>query len=54
MDTQGGGDVSKRGRAVSADGGSERPIRVLIVDDSALVRNILRRVLSAEPGIEVV
>jgi len=39
---------------VSADGGSERPIRVLIVDDSALVRNILRRALSAEPGIEVV
>ncbi len=32
----------------------ERPIRVLIVDDSALARNILRRALSAEPGIEVV
>lgn len=39
---------------MSADGGGDRPIRVLVVDDSALVRNILRRALSAEPGIEVV
>ncbi len=31
-----------------------RPIRVLIVDDSALVRMILERGLSQDPGIEVV
>lgn len=31
-----------------------RPIRVLIVDDSALVRDILTRGLSADSGIEVV
>lgn len=31
-----------------------RPIRVLIVDDSALVRNILSQGLSLDPGIEVV
>lgn len=30
------------------------PIRVLIVDDSALVRQILSELLSADPGIEVV
>ena len=30
------------------------PIRVLIVDDSALVRQILTRALSTDPGIEVV
>jgi two-component system chemotaxis response regulator CheB len=31
-----------------------RPIRVLIVDDSAIVRKVLADVLSAAPGIEVV
>ena len=31
-----------------------RPIRVLVVDDSALVRNIMHRGLSAAPNIEVV
>lgn len=31
-----------------------RPIRVLVVDDSALVRNILSQGLSIDPGIEVV
>lgn len=31
-----------------------RPIRVLIVDDSALIRQILSELLSSEPGIEVV
>jgi two-component system chemotaxis response regulator CheB len=31
-----------------------RPIRVLIVDDSALVRRLLREALSGEPDIEVV
>lgn len=32
---------------------SERPIRVLIVDDSALVRELLTGILSADPAIEV-
>ena len=31
-----------------------RMIRVLIVDDSAIVRKILAEALAAEPGIEVV
>ena len=31
-----------------------RRIRVLIVDDSALVRSLLTDILSADPGIEVV
>lgn len=31
-----------------------RPVRVLIVDDSALVREILKQGLDADPGIEVV
>ncbi|MEA3545817.1 MAG: response regulator, partial [Thermodesulfobacteriota bacterium] len=31
-----------------------RAIRVLIVDDSALVRNILSQGLSIDPGIDVV
>jgi two-component system chemotaxis response regulator CheB len=31
-----------------------RKIRVLIVDDSALVRNVLTEILAADPGIEVV
>ncbi|MFH1139507.1 MAG: chemotaxis response regulator protein-glutamate methylesterase [Pseudomonadota bacterium] len=34
--------------------GAKRRIRVLIVDDSALVRDILARGLAADPGIEVV
>ncbi|MFZ5774745.1 MAG: protein-glutamate methylesterase/protein-glutamine glutaminase [Thermodesulfobacteriota bacterium] len=33
---------------------SQKRIRVLIVDDSSLVRNILSQGLSADPGIEVV
>ncbi|HEX6993051.1 MAG TPA: chemotaxis response regulator protein-glutamate methylesterase [Gammaproteobacteria bacterium] len=33
---------------------SARPIRVLVVDDSALVRQLLTAVLSEDPGIEVV
>jgi two-component system chemotaxis response regulator CheB len=33
---------------------SRRPIRVLIVDDSALVRSLLTDILRAAPGIEVV
>lgn len=35
-------------------GASKRRIRVLIVDDSALVRSILTDMLSSDPGIEVV
>lgn len=31
-----------------------RPVRVLIVDDSALVRRMLKEILSSDPGIEVV
>jgi len=31
-----------------------RPVRVLIVDDSATIRRILAAILSADPGIEVV
>ena len=33
---------------------TRRPVRVLIVDDSALVRDILAQGLAADPGIEVV
>ncbi|MFN8635380.1 MAG: chemotaxis response regulator protein-glutamate methylesterase [Chloroflexota bacterium] len=31
-----------------------RPVRVLVVDDSVLIRQAVRRLLSADPGIEVV
>lgn len=31
-----------------------RPIRVLVVDDSATVRQMFRRYLEADPGIVVV
>jgi two-component system chemotaxis response regulator CheB len=30
------------------------PIRVLVVDDSALIRQVLSRIINADPGIEVV
>ena len=33
---------------------ADRPIRVLIVDDSALIRRVLTDILSSEPGFEVV
>jgi two-component system chemotaxis response regulator CheB len=33
---------------------AQRPIRVLIVDDSVLMRQAVRRILSTDPGIEVV
>lgn len=38
----------------SADARAKRPIRVLIVDDSALVRSLLSDILSADRSIEVV
>ena len=41
-----------RRRDPSVDRG--KPIRVLIVDDSALVRRILSELMSSDPGIEVV
>ncbi len=34
--------------------GQERPIRVLVADDSELFRELLSRVVAAEPGFEVV
>src|SRR5919201_5987702 len=34
--------------------GGEAPIRVMIVDDSAVVRGLVSRWLDEEPGIEVV
>jgi len=37
-----------------SDSSGRRPIRVLIVDDSALVRSVLSRGLAADGGIEVV
>ncbi|MBI5507223.1 MAG: chemotaxis response regulator protein-glutamate methylesterase [Deltaproteobacteria bacterium] len=37
-----------------ADRDRGRPVRVLVVDDSALVRRALARGLSAEPGIEII
>jgi two-component system chemotaxis response regulator CheB len=40
--------------AVPASPGAKRRIRVLIVDDSALVRSLLSDILSSDPGIEVV
>ncbi|MDQ3206390.1 MAG: response regulator, partial [Pseudomonadota bacterium] len=38
----------------SARGERSRPVRVLIVDDSALVRSLLTELLSADPDIDVV
>jgi len=38
----------------SATLGEERPVRVLIVDDSATMRAMLQHILSADPAIEVV
>ena len=33
---------------------TERPIRVLVVDDSALVRQVVSQALATDPGIEVI
>ncbi|MGY3265641.1 protein-glutamate methylesterase/protein-glutamine glutaminase [Lysobacter sp. HA35] len=40
--------------AVKTDAAAGRPVRVLIVDDSALIRQLMTELLSADPGIEVV
>ncbi|GAB1594331.1 protein-glutamate methylesterase/protein-glutamine glutaminase [Lysobacter claricitrinus] len=40
--------------AVKAAAAAGRPVRVLIVDDSALIRQLMSELLSADPGIEVV
>ena len=40
--------------AVSVHADAHQPIRVMVVDDSAVVRDLLSRWLNAEPGIEVV
>lgn len=55
--TAGTPPVEKSGSAVtklSKEGGAMKAVRVLIIDDSALVRDILTRGLSTDPGIEVV
>jgi two-component system chemotaxis response regulator CheB len=38
----------------SGDESAERPIRVMIVDDSAVARGLVSRWIEAEPGLEVV
>ena len=40
-----------RGAGVS---GGDRPVRVLVADDSEIFRDVLSRVITAEPGFEVV
>ncbi|MBN1239157.1 MAG: chemotaxis response regulator protein-glutamate methylesterase [Gammaproteobacteria bacterium] len=45
--------AAQDGRTESA-AAADRPIRVLIVDDSALTRRLLTAMLSEDPGIEVV
>ena len=49
--------MSVGGQAVRADVGESAengPLRVMVVDDSAVVRGIFRRTLEADPAIEVV
>ena len=50
--------LGKRGQSttygISVDDNMKRPIRVLIVDDSAIVRRLLTESLSGSPDIEVV
>jgi two-component system chemotaxis response regulator CheB len=38
---------------VTANGGSGDPIRVMLVDDSAVVRGLVTRILESEPGIQI-
>lgn len=45
-----GGAMGQNRQAKDGSG----PVRVLIIDDSALVRKLLRDILSSDPGIEVV
>src|SRR5579883_631299 len=47
-------DTSMISTAQAQAAAAKRPIRVLIVDDSALVRSLLTDILRADPGIEVV
>src|SRR5579883_789478 len=47
-------DTSMISTAQAQAAAAKRPIRVLIVDDSALVRTLLTDILEAAPGIEVV
>lgn len=37
-----------------SDSSEQRPVRVLVVDDSALVRKLMTELLAGDPGIEVV
>jgi two-component system chemotaxis response regulator CheB len=41
---------------VTGDGAAvaDRPVRVLVIDDSALIRRLMTEILDADPGIEVV
>ena len=40
--------------AVSAHAGTQQAIRVMVVDDSVVVRGLVTRWLDEEPGIKVV
>jgi two-component system chemotaxis response regulator CheB len=53
--TSGGtGQAAGGGALVAAGASAARRVRVLVVDDSAVVRQVLSRELSKDPGIEVV